>query len=89
MRLYCLEVYIILIQNCIVVAAVKMLQVLAKVLCNCKWSKILNTFLFLLSTKMLVNRDGIHKLLVRIANSENPDQTVSLEAVWSGSALFV
>ena len=28
-------------------------------------------------------------MLVRIANSEDPDQTVSEEAVCSGSALFV
>ena len=31
--------------------------------------------------KMLVIRVGIHKLLVRIANSEDPDQTASSEAV--------
>ena len=34
-------------------------------------------------------RAGIHKMLVRIANREDPDQTASSEAVWSGSALFV
>ena len=28
-------------------------------------------------------------MLVRIANREDPDQTASSEAVWSGSALFV
>ena len=54
-----------------------------------KYSKISNTFLFLFSTKKLIIRAGIHKLLVRIANSEDPDQTASSEAVWSGSALFV
>ena len=32
---------------------------------------------------------GIHKMLVRIANWEDPDQTASAEAVWSRSALFV
>ena len=32
---------------------------------------------------------GIHKMLVRIANREDPDQTASSKAVWSGSALFV
>ena len=37
---------------------------------------------------MLVIMAGIHKMLVRIANSEDPDQTASSEAVWSGSALF-
>ena len=54
-----------------------------------KCSKILNTFLFLFSNKMLVIKAGIHKMLFRIANSEDPDQTASSEAVWSGSALFV
>ena len=54
-----------------------------------KWSKISNTFLFLFSNKMLVTRAGILKMLVRIANSADPDQTASWEAVWSGSALFV
>ena len=53
-----------------------------------KCSKISNTFLFLLLNKMLVIRAGIHKLLVRIANMEDPDQTAFSEAVWSGSALF-
>ena len=48
-----------------------------------------NTFLFLFSNKMLVFRAGIHKMLVRIANREDPDQTASSEAVWYGSALFV
>ena len=38
---------------------------------------------------MLIIRAGIHQMLVRIANSEDPDQTASEEAVWSGSALFV
>ena len=38
-----------------------------------KCSKISNTFLFLISTKMLLAR--FHKMLVRIANSKNPDQT--------------
>ena len=32
---------------------------------------------------------GIHKKLVRIANSTYPDQTASSEAVWSGYALSV
>ena len=34
----------------------------------------LNTFLFLFSTTVLVIGAGIHKLLVRIANKENPEQ---------------
>ena len=38
---------------------------------------------------MLVSRAGIHKMVVRIANWEDPDQTASSEAVCSGSALFV
>ena len=54
---------------------------------NC--SKISNTFLFLFSNKMLVFRAGIHIMLLRIANREDPDQTALSEAVWSGSALFV
>ena len=39
-----------------------------------KRSKILNTFLFLFSNKMLVFRAGIWKILARIANREDPDQ---------------
>ena len=38
---------------------------------------------------ILVLGAGIQKMLVRIANREDPDQTASSEAVWSGSALFV
>ena len=38
---------------------------------------------------MLVMRAGSLKMLVRISNREDPDQTASSEAVWSGSALFV
>ena len=41
-----------------------------------KRSKILNTFLFLFSNKMLVFRAGIHKLLVRIANREDCSEAV-------------
>ena len=37
-----------------------------------KCSKIFNTFHFLLSKKMWVIRAGIHKMLVRIANREDP-----------------
>ena len=46
-----------------------------------KCYKISNTFLFLFSNKMLIFRAGIHKLLVGIANKEDPDQTASSEAV--------
>ena len=34
-----------------------------------------------LFTKLMVIRTAIHKMLVRLANSEDPDQTASLEAV--------
>ena len=40
-----------------------------------------NNSLFLLANKMLVIRTGIHKMLVGIANREDPDQTASEEAV--------
>ena len=46
-----------------------------------KFSKISNTFLFLFSNKMLLIRTEIYKMLVRIANREDPDQTASSEAV--------
>ena len=46
-----------------------------------KCSKISNTFPFLFSNKVLVIRAGIHKMLVRKANREDPDQTASSEAV--------
>ena len=39
------------------------------------------TLFFLFSNKILVNRAGIHKMVVRIANREDPDQTASSEAV--------
>ena len=42
-----------------------------------KCSKIQNTFLFVFINQTLVFRAGIHKIIVRIANSENPDQTAS------------
>ena len=46
-----------------------------------KHYKIPNTFLLLFSTKMLVVRAGIYKMLVKIPNREDPDQTASSEAV--------
>ena len=52
-----------------------------------KCSKIPNTFLALFSNKMFVFRATIHKMLIRIANREDPDQTASSEAVQSGSAV--
>ena len=45
------------------------------------------SFCFLL--KMLVIMAGIHKMLVRIAKDEDPDQAAFEEAVSIGSALFV
>ena len=39
--------------------------------------------------KMLVIWASIRQMLVSIANREDPDQTTSEEAVWSGSVLFV
>ena len=39
----------------------------------------MNTFLFLITNEMLVIRAGINKMLVRIANREDPDQTASSE----------
>ena len=38
-------------------------------------------FFILFSNKMLVIRAGIHKMLLRMANKEDPDQTASSEAV--------
>ena len=45
-----------------------------------KCSKKKYIFLFLFSNKMLVFRAGIHKMHVRVANREDPDQTASSEA---------
>ena len=49
--------------------------------CYSKCSKSSFTFYFLFSKKIWVIRDGIHKMLVRIANREDPDQAASSEAV--------
>ena len=46
-----------------------------------KYSKIFNTFLFLFSNEMLVIKAGIHKMLARIANREDLDQTRS-SLIW-------
>ena len=46
-----------------------------------KCSKISNTFLVPLSNNMLIFGVGIHKMLARIANREDTDQTASSEAV--------
>ena len=48
-----------------------------------KCSEIRNIF----SSKMLAVRAGIHKMLVRIANREEPDQTASSEETASSEAV--
>ena len=48
-----------------------------------------NNFLVSISNKILAIRVGVNKMLVRIANSEDPDQAASEEAVWSGFTPFV
>ena len=51
---------------------------------NCgygKCSELSNTFQFLFTNKMLVIRAGSHKMLVRITNKEDSDQTTSSEGV--------
>ena len=46
-----------------------------------KSSEIANVFLFVFFNRMFVIKAGYHKMLVRIANREDPDQTASSEAV--------
>ena len=46
-----------------------------------KCSKLLKTFLFLFSRELLVFMAGIHKMVVRLENREDLDQTASEEAV--------
>ena len=46
-----------------------------------KFSEFRTPFLSRFATRMLVIKAGIHKMLVRIANREDPDQTASSEAV--------
>ena len=41
--------------------------------CYGKYSIISNTFLFLLFNKMLLLTAGIHEVLIRIVNREDPD----------------
>ena len=50
-------------------------------ICYDKCFYISKTFLFLFSNKLLIIRAGIHKILVRITNMENPNQTASSEVV--------
>ena len=47
----------------------------------CFKAKIPNAFLFLFSIEMLLFRAGILKMLDKVANREDPDQTASSEAV--------
>ena len=54
-------------------------QNLHELLTRCsKCSKILNAFRILFSNEILVFKAGIYKMLVRIVNSTDPDQTASL-----------
>ena len=46
-----------------------------------KYSKTSSTILVLFSNKMLVVKAGFRKMLLRVANREDPDQTASSEAV--------
>ena len=50
--------------------------------------KNLNTLLFEFSDNTLIIRAGIHKMLVRIANREDPDQTAS-EVQFSDNTLSI
>ena len=54
-----------------------------------KYSEFFKHFLGFQKYKCYFFRAGIHKMVVRIADSEDPDQTASSEAVWFGPALFV
>ena len=54
-----------------------------------KCSKNFEHFSLFVLNRTLVISATTHKMLVRIANREDPDQTASSEAVWSCSALFV
>ena len=53
-----------------------------------KCSKISNTFLFLFKNTM-VFRTGIHKMLVRITNKVDPDQSASSKQSDLGMHFFV
>ena len=56
-------------------------------------SKISNTFHFLLTNKILIIRTEIHKMFVRIANREDPDEsliwvcTVCLSLFWQATSV--
>ena len=53
-----------------------------------KCSEILKLFLFLLSNKMQVIRAGIHKMLVRKANREDPGRTARSSLIWVCTVLY-
>ena len=58
---------------------------------GCTWgnfSKILKTLLSEFSDSTLIIRAGIHNMLVRIANKEDPDQTAS-EVEFSDNTLSI
>ena len=50
--------------------------------------KFLTLFSFLFSNKMLVFRAGNHKMLVRIANRKDPDQTAVCLGLFSRQLVF-
>ena len=54
-----------------------------------KFSKLSCTFLFLFSNKMLISMAGIHKMLLRITNMEDPDQLSNDQPAFSGSTQHV
>ena len=75
MTIMCINISLCLISWHFSSSASRFPQVYRRVnLLLCKCSKISNIFLFLFLNKMLVIRAGIHKMLVRKANREEPDQ---------------
>ena len=51
------------------------------IFCYTLITKVSNTYLFFFSNKIVTIRAGMSKMLVRIANREDPGQTASAEAV--------
>ena len=51
--------------------------------------KTFDSFNFLFTKRMLAVRTEIHKILTRIANRDEPDQTASSEPVWYVSMLYI
>ena len=54
-----------------------------------KYSKILNTFLFLISNKMLATRAGIHQMLVPIASTDASSDAARSDCAQFFSRLFL